>query len=307
MANLGDCAPPNPGNQPSISIHSDSDKATGYRMNYDDFFKMIAEKERIFDVNGQNGTDLDVYLDVITNVIHKNCISYDQILDFINDLADKKSELNQFGHLIEHVPMVRPYPWPKYYEKYVRDKESLVKKLTLLLYKLVPAYKYNEQMVKMLSNIDLNTRIDFELNEQMSKEANKVIDIHNYIGALFAKDKFEIFEFKVIYEAQQLATDRLQSKERGFGLDKADTATNVLIAREGELFRRMMKIVDEALELDFNTLTGSTEHFYELFHESISHHLQTCASSSLSAHKRSVHGMEHLLLDHNKKQKLNHK
>lgn len=276
MANLGDCAPPNTDNQ--LNIHSDADKATAYGMNHDEFIAIVEEKARIFGADGTSGTPLDKYFDVIADVIYNNFLSYDQISGFINDLDGKETELNQFDHSIQHVPIVRPYPWQEYFDRYIRHKSILVLRLTILLNHLKPAYKYNERLVQMFSNIDLKTCIDLGLYNQMSEKARKVIDINKSIGILF--EKFEIFEYQTIFKAQQLATERLQTEQRGFGLDKADLSTNALARREKELFSEMMNILDKALELDFETLVGSTERFHELFHESIRHQLPTGAASS---------------------------
>lgn len=254
MANLGNCAPPG--------------------MNYDEFLNIVGEKSLLYT---ESSTE-DKFLETVSHVIQYNYLLYDEIFGYINDLTSEETELYQFEHLIEHVPMNRSYPFQLYFDQFVRDKESLKEKLNVLLGKIGPAYKFNEQFLKVFSKMDANTKIDSNLYKKLSKEAGIVIEINKSIDKLF--EHLQMIKYKTILETQRKSTMRLQSKERGFGLDKADESTNELIEKETKLFPKMMNILDEALKLDFKTLVGSTKRFYDLFNKSINCQPATCAASS---------------------------
>lgn len=277
MANLGNCSPSFASNQ--HSTNSNSDEAPAYHMNYDEFIKIVEEKSLLYTESTE-----DKFLDTLSDVIQKNYLSYDVIFSYINDLVSKETELYQFEHLIEHVPMNRSYPFQFYFDKFVRDKESLIENLTVLLHKIEPAYKFNERFLQMFRKMEDRTKIGSGLYKEMSKEAGKVIEINKSIEKLF--QDFQINKYITILKRQRQSTKLLQSKERGFTLDKADESSNELIQEESNLFPTMMNILDNALQLDFETLVGSTKKFYDLFNESLNRLPATCAASSSNSAKR---------------------
>lgn len=222
-----------------------------FYMDYDDFQNTLTEKSKLYTESSPEY----LFLHTLADVIRYNFEMYDRVYRYVDDLSQFDTSISQIKKKVEGKNKKHIFPDSDTFTKLAVEKESLKEKLLLLLDAIQLSYEMVEHLYQMMKSMNADTRIDSNVYERMSPEAEKVSEIHKKINKVF--EKFPIKEYRQNLGATHKATKCFQGGSYKLGKATRCLAGSAPLANE--IWPYLDVAVHEALEINFTDLFEATK------------------------------------------------